>query len=478
MSPEVPAVVRHRPLPKLIRTPLLQQAADVCRGTRTPIEIVDDYLTAIQLLEPAVHAYSHVATDDAREQALRLSAGLDTERPRSALHGMPVAVKDNIDVADMPTSAGSHLPGLGARAGGDSAVVRTLRHAGAVIIGKTRLPEFAVGASTPLTRNPWQVNHSAGGSSGGSAAAVAAGQCVAALGTDTGGSIRIPAALCGVAGLAPRRTQVELVGITPVSPRLDTCGPIARSIEDLIEVWAVLHPQRSPMNAQRHLRIGRVPNDLLGPADPYVQHTVDAAIDQLTALPDIDVVEVRLAFDDWHPHRRTPLLYDAASVHRSRGWYPHQRGHYSPRLRSFLDHGARLTNRDLQYALDTLRPMIIAIMRCLDVCDLIALPTAPITAPPVGTRDNGTPDQPATDRTLTRLCAPFNFCPVATLTMPAGFSPDGLPIGLQLVARDESTVLAGALRLEQHTRRITSSGPFPTRHIVRPGQLSTAKLAH
>lgn len=318
-----------------------------------------------------------------------------------------------------------------------------------MVVGKTRLPEFAVGAVTPETRNPWGNDRIAGGSSGGSAAAVAAGECFAALSTDSGGSIRIPSALYGVVGLAPRR-QTPLEGVIPVSPRLDTCGPIARTVADVTTVWKIMARQDRAERSDA-LRVGRVVPEVLGDVDPDILRAVDTAIESLAARGNTHRVDVRPPnFDDWHPARRVPLLADAAHVHRSRGRYPRQRDAYTGRLRAFLDQGARLSTREVDDAAELLGKLTARFMACFQTCDVIALPTVPVVAPRFDAlRDDGrTPDQPAIDRTLTRLCAPVNFGPVAALTLPCGLSRQGLPIGLQLIARDEQTLLDCAHRVE------------------------------
>ncbi|WP_020660453.1 amidase [Amycolatopsis benzoatilytica] len=430
---------------------LARSAAEhIANGTVRARDLTAACLAAIDAVEASVSAFAHTDREGALRQATALDGELARGGPRSALHGIPIAVKDNIDVAGMPTAAGSALLGGAAPSSTDAAIVRALRAAGAVILGKTRLPEFAVGAVTPSTRNPWDTDRIAGGSSGGSAAAVAAGECYGAPGTDTGGSVRIPAALCGVVGLMPRRHSVPRSGIIPVSPRLDACGPIARTVADTALLWNRMLPSDAPPR-DRPLCVGRVANNLLGAVEPDVLRAVAASVDALGSVPNVRIVDVRPPrFDDSHPHRRVPLLVDAADMHRARGWFPQYREKYSDRLRAFLEHGSRLARDHLYDALDELRPLVGAFMHCFDDCDVIALPTVPVVAPRIAALadDRANLDQPPVDRTLTRLCAPMNFCPVAALTMPCGISIEGLPIGLQLVAPEEAAVFQCAHLIE------------------------------
>ena len=193
---------------------------------RSAVELLDEHLARIDASEPATRAWTAVDREGALAQARELDAeGPDPARP---LRGIPIGVKDVIDVAGLPTTAASRvLAGNVARS--DAPVVARLRAAGAVIVGKTNTQEFAYGAVSPPTTNPWDPGRIPGGSSGGSGAALAAGHCLGALGTDTAGSIRIPAALCGVVGLKPRPGLVSLGGVIPLAPSLDVVGPMART---------------------------------------------------------------------------------------------------------------------------------------------------------------------------------------------------------------------------------------------------------
>ena len=209
-------------LPTSVRT-----AARLIRdGSLTADTLAEMCLHRVRAVDPQVRAFVGVDEPAVRAQARELTREARAGRLRGPLHGVPVAVKDVIDVAGVPTRCGSNVT------------------AGALIFGKTHTHEFAHGVTTPPTRNPWDLEKIPGGSSGGSAAAVASGQCLAALGSDTGGSIRVPSALCGVAGLRPGRDDIPVEGVAAFSPRLDTCGPIGRDARDLALLYAVLSGRR------------------------------------------------------------------------------------------------------------------------------------------------------------------------------------------------------------------------------------------
>ena len=210
----------------------IQQASEELRsGMITPTELLADTLDFRDQLDREIQAFVTVMTDQAYEEAEKAENEQRTGLFRSPLHGVPIAIKDLIAVKNVRMTAGSkvlvdYVPQE------DATVVELLRRAGAVIIGKTNTHEFAYGTYTPPTRNPWNLQHIAGGSSGGSAAAVASGMCPGAIGSDTGGSIRIPSACCGATGLKPTYGRVSTYGVIPLSWSLDHVGPIARSAED------------------------------------------------------------------------------------------------------------------------------------------------------------------------------------------------------------------------------------------------------
>src|SRR5262245_2118078 len=229
-------------------------AADLIRrGELTPVELLDQCLARIDRYEAKVRAWVYIDRDGAREQAERVTAELKRGEYRGALHGIPVGIKDIIDVFDMPTGCGSKL-WANSYARRDATCVERLRQAGAVIVGKTVTTAFA-SFDPPVTRNPWNLDRTPGGSSSGSAAAVACGMCLAALATQTGGSITRPASYCGVYSLKPSYGRVSVDGVLPLAPSLDHIGVMANCVRDL----AILLQPMAGLDERRGLMYGDVP---------------------------------------------------------------------------------------------------------------------------------------------------------------------------------------------------------------------------
>src|SRR5579884_1452392 len=229
-----------------------QAADDVRSGLATPTELVEDALARIEQLDGEIRAFVTVMREEALAQAEEAERELRSGLFRGPLQGIPIGVKDLIAVKGVRTTAGSKVLADNVSQE-NAAVVEQLRKAGAVIIGKTNTHEFAYGTYTPPTRNPWNLDHIPGGSSGGSAAAVAAEMCLGALGSDTGGSIRIPAACCGVTGLKPTYGRVSCYGVIPLSWSLDHVGPLARSAEDCALIFDAIagYDPRDPNSVSR-----------------------------------------------------------------------------------------------------------------------------------------------------------------------------------------------------------------------------------
>src|SRR5947207_6479415 len=280
----------------------IQQASEELRsGIITPTELLAETLDSIDQLDSDIQAFVTVMRDQAYAEAEKAENEQRTGLFRSPLHGIPIAIKDLIAVKNVRMTAGSKVLAEYVPLE-DATVVEQLRRAGAVIVGKTNTHEFAYGAYTPPTRNPWNLLHIAGGSSGGSAASVAAGMCPGAIGSDTGGSIRIPSACCGVTGLKPTYGRVSTYGVIPLSWSLDHVGPLARSAEDcaiLFDAIASYDPRdpnsvtgppsssaamlingpegRGPLSLQG-LKIGLPHDAFIGPSDPEVRQAWEAAL--------------------------------------------------------------------------------------------------------------------------------------------------------------------------------------------------------
>ncbi|HET7739369.1 MAG TPA: amidase, partial [Mycobacterium sp.] len=356
-------------------------AQQVRGGTLTPLTLFERSLERIQEVDPLLRAFVAIDEDGVRADAIELTREADAGRVRGPLHGIPIAVKDVIDVRGLPTRGGSAATDSGpVRA--DAPAVERLRAAGALIVGKVNTHEFAHGVTTPPTRNPWDPRRIPGGSSGGSAVAVASGQCLAAVGSDTGGSIRVPAALCGVSGLRPLPRDIPVGGILPFSPRLDTCGPIARDAMDLALMFEVLSGTPCPIrHAVKGLRVGTVARAALGELDDEVRGAVDSAVHVLAAAG-ADVVTADVPpFPAWSAPRTVYVLADFLDVHRNAGWYPQRLDRYGEELASYFANAERITpeaRADAVRELEVLEQRLLAGMADVDV---LVLPTTPIAAP-------------------------------------------------------------------------------------------------
>ena len=363
-------------------------------------------------------------------------------------------------MAGLPTTAASRvLAGDAARS--DAPVVARLRAAGAVIVGKTAMQEFAYGAVTPGTSNPWDPARIPGGSSGGSAAALAAGHCLGALATDTAGSIRIPAALCGVVGLKPRPGLVSLGGIIPLAPSFDVVGPMARTVADVAVLWEVLSGQRIDLGGGAgELRVGYAPKAALPEMEPEVASAYAEALGALGEVAggtrEADVIP----FASFDAPRSAVLMWEALQVHRSRGWWPERANDYTEETRGYLASAeANLTPERVEAARAECRKLAARLVSALDDADVLATPTVPCVAPTreeAARRSEGSPRRPIVMK-LTRIPGPVNVAGLAALSVPCGFGAAGLPVGLQLIGRDEETVLKMGAAYERGTRK----GPLP-----------------
>jgi aspartyl-tRNA(Asn)/glutamyl-tRNA(Gln) amidotransferase subunit A len=394
-------------------------------GTLSPESLTADMLAAIEDANPRLNAYYEVFAADARAAAATAARELREGRDRGPLHGIPIGIKDLFDVAGHVTTSGAHPGFRPPPARDDAEVIGLLRAAGAVLLGKTALHEWALGVSNNNvhfgpTRNPHDLERIPGGSSGGSAAALAAGLAVAALGTDTGGSIRIPAALCGVVGLKPTYGRVSARGVTPLSRSLDHPGPMATTVEDAFLLLEAISDLRCAA-------VGR-PQVLLPPrtffegADPEVERLVRAAAARLGAADTVDLGDVQPVWDA----NTTILLSDAAAFHEERvrqhpDWFG---GNMAERLMIGFDYRAI----DYARARDVQREWTERLTRRLGDHAVLALPTTPVPATPIGN-----PEGSALSKLLTRLTAPFNLAGVPVLAVPVG-AIGALPVGMQLVA--------------------------------------------
>lgn len=421
-------------------------AGELRAGRTSPAELVARALAEAARLDPALNAFVTLDAEGAMAAARRAGEELAAGTDRGPLHGIPVAVKDVVDVAGLPTTLGSRA--FPARVPDrDAGSVRRLRAAGAVIIGKAATHELAFGptgdrAANGPTRNPYRPDHMSGGSSSGSAVAVAAGIVPLSIGTDTGGSIRIPAALCGVVGLRPTHGTVPVDGVFPVAESLDTVGPLARTIEDCRLLWQVLSGTTArTATGMGAVRVGWLDPESLHPADPAV---VKQARDRLAeggfAVREVTVPRAAELTAGY------PTLQgaEAYAVHAER--LRTAADHYGTEVRARLEAAGRVRGWEYVRARATRDR---ARRELFTDYDLLALPTVPIPAPQLDTRElrlgGHTIDVRAA---LLALTSPWSVLGLPALSVPAGLV-GGRPVGLQLVAPPgaEDLLLTVAQRL-------------------------------
>jgi aspartyl-tRNA(Asn)/glutamyl-tRNA(Gln) amidotransferase subunit A len=442
------------------------------RRALSPVDLTRALLARIDRLEPRLNAFITVTADLALAQARRAEKEIIKGAYRGALHGIPICLKDLFYTRGVRTTAGSSILRNFVPAE-NAAVVERLFDAGAVLLGKTNMHEFAYGATNinphfGPARNPWTADRMSGGSSGGSAVAVAAGLAVASLGTDTGGSIRIPSAACGCVGLKPTHGRFSLCGVIPLAPSLDHVGPICRCVEDaalLLEVIVGADPcdpdgkrrrgerfARDLRKEMRNLRIGVPKQYFFDHLQPDVRRRVTAAIATMeqngAELRDVDLKllgeTTRLAGD---------LTVAEALVYHAK-WMRRRSANYGADLRLRLQEGMAMSALAYLQAQEVRRAYTYEFEKALRSVDLLAVPTLPIAAPRleesevriVGRKEN-------VRLALLRLTRPANLTRMPAITVPCGFTSDHLPVGLQLIGRslDESTLLRAAHAYERLT---------------------------
>jgi Asp-tRNA(Asn)/Glu-tRNA(Gln) amidotransferase A subunit family amidase len=421
-------------------------AAKLRDGRVTPIELLEDCLARIRRFDQRVRAWVMVDEASARATAAQLGEELRTGQWRGPLHGIPIGVKDIIDVAGWPTLAGSPLR-RGHRAERDATVVARLREAGAILLGKTETTQFA-SFDPPPTRNPWNLDRTPAGSSSGSAAAVAMGMCLAAMGSQTGGSITRPATYCGVAGCKPTFGRVSLTGIVPLAYHMDHPGPIARTVGDLAAVLEVIagHDPLDPVSLDLPQedygvavenpappRIGLLQAYFLDAASPEVRQAALAAVERLRAAG-AEVVSVSLpaSFEGVHRSHRLVMAVDAAEYHRAN--FSVRRSDYGPRISQLLDEGVAAKAVDYSAALARQIRFRYDMQNTVHGFDALLTPATTSTAQ--GLETTGDPS----------FNSPFSFTGQPTVSIPCAVSDEGLPIGLQFIGPQlgESQLLSAA----------------------------------
>ncbi|WP_328997746.1 amidase [Kribbella sp. NBC_00709] len=416
------------------------------RGAISAGELADTAIRRTRELNPTLNAFALIddqgAAAAARAADEQLAAGIDL----GPLHGVPVAVKDLIDLAGLPTTCGS-AASFGGIATEDAEVVRRLREAGAVIIGKTTLHEFAYGATGDrsvhgASRNPHDPSRMSGGSSGGSAVAVAAGMVPLALGTDTAGSVRVPAALCGVVGFKPAYDAISSAGVYPLAPSLDHVGVFAATSEDALIGYRALSDIAPPAAAGEHPSVGWIPS--IAATDSRIEKLTRELVNRVF---DVEVVD---GFSKWE-------LFEAFSALQGKEAFEVHKHHLAadedlidPEVLARLHKGRAISDRRYAQAEIVRDELLVKVGELLSIYDVLALPTVPFVAPPIGDRSVSVDGTDLEVRSaLLSLTSPWNMTGSPAISVPAG-RLDGLPIAVQLVTApgNEALLFAAARALE------------------------------
>ena len=451
----------------------ISEAGAAFRGGRfTPLDLTRAYLQRVERFDPALNSYVTVTTTAAHAAAQRATDELARGIDRGPLHGIPLGYKDLFATAGIRTTAGARI--LADRvAARDATVVRRLAEAGAVMLGKLNMLEFAYGVVHPdfgAAHNPWNLQHSSGGSSSGSAVATAAGLCLAALGTDTGGSIRQPAAWCGIVGHKPTYGLVSRTGVDPLSWTLDHVGPMTRTVDDaavLLEAIAG-HDPADPGSAPRasfraadldavdpgRLRVGVVRDLLDHGVDREIRAVVEGAIDRLSALGmTVEPVEIP-GLRDMVSVEMVIISAEASAFHLP--WVRTRAEDYAPLTRDRLEAGMAIPAVHYLEAQRVRRTLIEAVARLHEHVDLLVLPSTPIAAPDMHGGIDDVDGEPVDDEPGDRLrgaiglTGPFNVTGAPAVSVPCGWTADRLPVGLQITGRpfEDHVVLAAARAFE------------------------------
>jgi aspartyl-tRNA(Asn)/glutamyl-tRNA(Gln) amidotransferase subunit A len=407
----------------------IHEAAEAIRSKRvTPLDLVEQCLAAIERWEKHVQAWVFVAADYARAEAKRLGDELERGQSRGPLHGIPIGVKDIYDVFDWPTACGSKL-WANSIARQDAPIITSLRQAGAIFLGKTVTTQYA-SFDPPVTKNPWNLSRTPGGSSSGSAAAIATGMCLAALGSQTGGSITRPASYCGVAGCKPTYGLMPLEGIMPLAISMDHPGPMAHTAMDLALLMRGMVNGRGQQlpdwveNAATPTsrpRLGRLRQLFEEQADEPTRDMMDEVAHRFREDgADVEDVALPPAFSEVVPRHRIVMAVEGAQFHEVR-----LRRHpddYGPRIRGLLEEGLACPAPEYARTKEHQQELTAA-MRQLLCGDLVLL--CPATTGPAPSAD--TTGNPAFN-------SPWSYTGLPTISLPSGYLVDGLPLSIQLVA--------------------------------------------
>lgn len=420
------------------------------RGDLTPSDLLEQCLARIDIYEPKVRAWVYLDRERARREAAQLTDEIRSGHVRGPLHGIPIGVKDIIDVFDMPTGCGSKL-WANSYARRDATCVERLRQAGALILGKTVTTPYAF-LDPPVTRNPWNLDRTPGGSSSGSAAAVACGMCLAALGTQTGGSLTRPASYCGVCSLKPTHGRVSVDGVLPLAPSLDHVGVMARCVRDLAMVYeAIAGPTVSCVelvdSGPEEIELFQL-LDYFERAEPELLKSYRDSLRQLDPTA-VDTLSLPPGFAEFSEAHLAVMSVQAAQYHADRmSRVPED---FPPGITKLIETGLARTAIALADA-STLRVKLRRRFRKrLDAFTVMMTPATTDHAPSPET--TGSP----------RFNLPWSFLEYPTVSVPSGWSTSGLPHAVQFIAQDnnEAHLLASATWAERQFALAQRLPPVP-----------------
>lgn len=449
---------------------IVETAAAIRSRSLSPVELTQIVLERVGRFDPSIHAFISVCGDEGLVRAREAEAEIGAGHYRGPLHGIPYAVKDVYQTKGMRTTAHSYalehwIPNE------DAATVTKMQDAGAILIGKLATFEFSTGAANegpfPPARNPWNLDYTPMGSSSGAGAAVAAGVVLTALGGDTGGSVRLPAAACGCVGIRPTYGRVSRRGVIPLSWSLDAPGPLAQSVRDCALVLSAIagYDPRDPTSAQREvpdfsgalgasihgLRIGVDRKHFFDPTfvEPIVIDAVDRALAELESQG-ARLVPIELPLLE-HVHAAQNIIHIAEAHAYQAPRVLREPEAYGPSVRAYFRLGAFVTARDYLQAQRVRQAIRRQMLGAFESVDVIAAPTISRWAERFDEVDTGTRFGKLTGKP--NLMIPFSNAGLPAITVPCGFSPQGLPLGLQIAGPpfDEATVLRVAFAYEQAT---------------------------
>ncbi len=451
---------------------IAEAAAQLRGGKLSPVELTQAALLRIEKLNPQLNAFITITVERALRDAKVAERELRRRQYRGLLHGIPITLKDNIWTRGLRTTAGSKILKDFVPVS-DAEVAKRLWNAGAVLLGKTNLHEFAYGITTEnphygATRNPWNTERIPGGSSGGSAAAVAAGMAFASVGTDTGGSIRIPSAFCSIVGLKPTFGRVSCNGIVPLAATLDHAGPVARTVTDVAVLLDAIAMKQGPEGAFHRalrtsgrtkkpctkVRLGWPREYFFERVDEEVKHAMEKTAQEFEKMgARIEEVSLPRIEDSVEPSTQIALA-EALEYHESQGYFPARAADYGEDVRKRLEMGSAIRAVDYLKAQQARERVREDFRVAFERVDVILAPSTPMTAPRLGQDTVKIGREVESVRgALVRMNRPANFTGFPAISVPCGFSRRGLPIGMALHGPvwGEAKLLRIAFAYEQAT---------------------------